>query len=206
MLSVHCHPDPERSEGEGPMHSGQQQQNFMICLPEPSAGQAEDEREICSLPVPRRAAGSSSLLLIANVILVLVFLVIGSMNSYSEERACSTAEARQADEGVDNLKSWDHLYQWYRRFHHCDDGGQAEGYSEAVARNLVDRWSTLPRLAQLARKDSRFRGFVLKHVNATLNPDDLKRIADNASTRCPAGVRSLCLELNKQAGTVIEFR
>jgi hypothetical protein len=178
----------------------------MICRPEPTAGEAEDTREICSSREFKRTADSSSLSLLGMTILILVCLLMVSVNCYSEERTCSTAEAQQADAAVDNLKSWDHLYQWYRKFHHCDDGGQAEGYSEAVARNLVDRCSTLPRLAHLEGKDSSSRGFVLKHVSATLKPDDLKKIADNASTRCPVGMRSVCLELKKQAEAAIEFR
>jgi len=76
--------------------------------------------------------------------------------------------------------------------------GQAEGVSEAVARKLVDRWETLPRLGELA-KDAGFRRFVLKHVDQTLNGDDLKKISANAVKRCPTNLRSLCNELKIQA-------
>ena len=112
--------------------------------------------------------------------------------------ACTNAIARRADKAVDTLSSWDRVHDWYKSYRQCDGGGPAEGVSEAVARNLVDRWETLPRLGELT-KDEGFRRFVLQHVDQTLNDDDLKKIGANAVTRCPKNLRSLCNELKIQA-------
>jgi hypothetical protein len=129
-----------------------------------------------------------------------VALWIGlSMSAFAQGRPCSEVKDRHADAAVDTLTSWDRLYQWYKTYGECDDGVMAEGYSEAVARNLVDRWKTLPRLAELARKDDGFQPFVLKHLNQTLNDDDLKKIRANAESRCPAGLHRLCGDVKKQA-------
>lgn len=70
--------------------------------------------------------------------------------------------------------------------------------SEAVARNLMDRWERLSRLGELI-KDAGFRRFILKHVDATLNADDLKKIGLNAEKRCPTNLRALCRELKIRA-------
>ena len=121
------------------------------------------------------------------------------MSAFAQGHPCSEIGARQADAAVDALKSWDRLYDWYETYSKCDDGGMAEGYSEAVARNLVDRWKTLPRFAELAKKDPGFQRFVLKHLNQTLNDDDLKKIRANAESRCPAGLRRICGDVKKQA-------
>jgi hypothetical protein len=121
------------------------------------------------------------------------------MGALAQSRPCTEAEAQRADAAVDTLNSWDRLYQWYKTYRGCDNGGPSEGYSEAVARNLVDRWQTLPRLAELMQKDKLFEGFVLKHLNQTLNDDDLKKISSNAESRCPAGLRRLCGDLKRQA-------
>ncbi|HZX27697.1 MAG TPA: hypothetical protein VFF16_11535, partial [Telluria sp.] len=67
---------------------------------------------------------------------------------------------------MDRLESWAALDQARRRFSHCDDGSIAEGFSEAVARLLVDRWKTLRMLTLLARQDARLTSFVLKHIDA----------------------------------------
>ena len=80
-----------------------------------------------------------------------------------------------------------------------DDGAVAEGYSESVARILVKRWDTLPKLASLAESDGKFCGFVMKHVDATLNTDDIERIRNNSKSHCPTGLRRLCDDLAKQA-------
>jgi hypothetical protein len=84
-------------------------------------------------------------------------------------------------------------------YQRCDDGAIAEAYSEALARLLVDHWSTLPRLADLAKRDSRFRRFVVAHVDATLNIDDIKKIKTNAKMRCPSELRAICTDLTTEA-------
>ena len=108
------------------------------------------------------------------------------------------ARGAESGSGRRSLNSWDRIHDWYKNYRQCDDGGPAEGVSEAVARNLVDRWETLPRLGELA-KDSGFERFVLKHVDQTLNGDDLKKISTNAAKRCPVDLRSLCRALKSQA-------
>jgi len=96
-------------------------------------------------------------------------------------------------------RSWNVLYQSWKSYRACDDGSLAEGYSESVARVLVDHWNTLPELAHLARKDPEFRGFVLKHIDATLDAGDVAKIRKKASAQCPAGLKKLCGDVEKQA-------
>ena len=124
--------------------------------------------------------------------------LVSSIADVGQERRCTQQQAQQAEEAVDTLNSWDRLHNWFKTYSQCDDGGPAEGVSEAVARNLVDRWESLSRLGELA-KDARFRRFVLKHVDATLNADDLKKIDVNAEKRCPTSLRALCRELKMRA-------
>lgn len=97
------------------------------------------------------------------------------------------------------LRSWDALYGSYKSYRQCDDGAIAEGYSESVARILVDHWTSLPRLVRFADKDAAFLRFVMKHVDATLNMVDVQTIKTNAQTQCPPGLSKICAELMKQA-------
>jgi hypothetical protein len=124
--------------------------------------------------------------------------VWSTISALAQSRPCTRQEGQRADQAVDALNSWNRIHEWYKDYRQCDDGAPAEGVSEAVARNLVDRWETLPRLGELT-KDIGFRGFVLKHVDETLNDDDLKKISANAVKRCPANLRSLCRQLKIQA-------
>ncbi|MGA2391228.1 MAG: hypothetical protein ABSF97_19875 [Candidatus Sulfotelmatobacter sp.] len=102
------------------------------------------------------------------------------------------------------LRTWDALYRSYKSYRNCDDGLIGENYSESVARILVDHWNTLSRLAFLARENPEFRRFVLKHVDASLDGDDIKKIRTKATTQCPKGLRVLCDDLRKQADTALK--
>jgi len=71
--------------------------------------------------------------------------------------------------------------------------------SEAVARLLVDRWDTLPALAELIKRDPALKRFVLRHVEPTLNTDDLDKIKALAASKYPADSTMLCNEPKKSA-------
>jgi hypothetical protein len=133
------------------------------------------------------------------ITLGLIVTVFLAQVGYTQQRPCSNVEGRRALDEVDMLRSWDALYTSYKSYRQCDDGALGEGYSESVARILVDHWNTLPQLARLARKDAEFRAFVIGHVDATLNMDDVEKIRKNATTQCPARLRTVCSDLAKQA-------
>jgi hypothetical protein len=136
------------------------------------------------------------------VVLISLFLI---SNAYAQERPCARDEELRASNEADTLRSWDALYKSYMLYRQCDDGSIAEGYSESVVRILVDRWSTLPRLATLARRNAPFRRFVVNHhVDATVNCDDLEQIKMNANTQCPQNLGALCVDLAKEAGDALK--
>ena len=120
-------------------------------------------------------------------------------NGFAQQSPCTDSEARRAETEADGLRSWDDLYRAYKLYRECDDAAIAEGYSESVARILVDHWRTLSRLARLASRDADFRHFVIRHVDETLTTEDVKKIRANADKRCPTGLRDLCHDLRKQA-------
>ena len=133
-------------------------------------------------------------------VLLLSLLVWGSIAQNPIPKPnCSDTEAQRAESEAVMLRSWDDLYGSYKRYKHCDDGAISEGYSEAVARILVDHWNTLSRLADITYKDTDFRRFVLKHIDQTLTLEDIKNIRANAEKKCPSGLRDLCREIRKQA-------
>ena len=132
--------------------------------------------------------------------LVAIFvLMFSACIACAQQHPCTTAGAQRAEADTDKLRSWDALYSSYRLYGRCDDGAISEGYSEAVARILVDHWSTLPRLPFLGKRNSRFRRFVIAHVDTTLNIDDIKKIEANAKTRYPSGLRGICTDLTTEA-------
>jgi hypothetical protein len=76
---------------------------------------------------------------------------------------CTKQQAMQAEENTDHLNNWSEVYQSFSRFSQCDDGGIAEGYSDAVGRLLADNWDQFSGLKRLAARDTRFQSFVLRH-------------------------------------------
>jgi hypothetical protein len=131
--------------------------------------------------------------------LVVFTLILSTFATYVFADACPSEEARRAELQSDNLRTWHALYKSFESYRECDDGAIAEGYSESVARILVDHWKRLPELADLSFKDPDFGHFVLRHVDATLDIGDLDKIRHKASTQCPVALRKLCGDLRKQA-------
>ncbi|MBC7686059.1 MAG: hypothetical protein H7176_12625 [Bdellovibrionales bacterium] len=125
---------------------------------------------------------------------VLVALaVVGPCAAHA--KSCSPKDAEAADALADGLDSWAKLGAAVKQYGHCDDGSIAEGNSEAVARLLIDQWKTLPQLSRLVRRDVALKRFVLRHIDATLDTDDLVKIRTSALTSCPDGAALLCTEV-----------
>lgn len=114
-------------------------------------------------------------------------------------KSCSAGEAEAAQSATDKIDHWSELARVHQRFAHCDVGFVAEGNSEAVARLLVDRWAELPALVETMAKYPMFLRFVLRHIDSTLDTADLERIAELASSHCPARNKYLCTSLALKA-------
>jgi hypothetical protein len=134
----------------------------------------------------------------------LVAVLFSGRVAYGQQRPCNEAEARRAEAEAETPRTWDALYRSYKLYRHCGDGAIGEGYSESVARILVDHWETLPQLARLAKEDIEFRRFVMRHVDATLTIEDVEKIRSNAKTKCPTGLRGVCTDLAKQADSGLQ--
>ena len=104
---------------------------------------------------------------------------------------CSAEEIDRAEHDVDHLKDWNAVYRWSKAFDKCELADAQEGYSEAVARLLVDHWNTLNLLFEIQKRHPSFRA----EVDATMGFDDLIKIKRNARHRCPVGKAAFCKDL-----------
>jgi hypothetical protein len=121
----------------------------------------------------------------------------------AQRQGCSVSQAERAETRAGTVRSWNALYSWFTEYRNCDDGVIAETSSESVARLLVDHWNTTSRLAFLASRNADFRRFVLRHVDASLDTDDLKKIAEHSTRQCRTEFRGLCADLAKNANAAI---
>ena len=152
--------------------------------------------------LPTRKAGRFPHL--KKLLFVSLVFALSSQTTYGQRQSCTVAQAEKAEQEADGLRTWDALYKSFHRFSHCDDGAIAEGYSESVARILADHWEALPRFAVLPSNDKPFQKFVLGHVDATLNMDDVKTIRTNAIHHCPAAQSDLCKQLRVAAESAMK--
>jgi hypothetical protein len=95
------------------------------------------------------------------------------------------------------------LHDAFHRFAHCGDGAIAEGFSDSVVRLLASRWQDLHELEHLAESDRPFRAFVLRHIDATADEADLRRIIATAS-KCPGHARPICREIESHARAALK--
>jgi hypothetical protein len=133
---------------------------------------------------------------VAVPVLVLLVRLDGAAQSV---RQCTDAEASQAENALDHLSDWDHVYNAFKRFGDCDDGAVADGFSAAVADLLTTKWETVERLSRVVEKDSKFARFVLRHVDELMSPAEARVIVMNSRTKCPPHARALCRELAMKA-------
>ena len=126
------------------------------------------------------------------IIAAIVLLV--PLTLVAQRARCTQSQITRLEDDSDQLRSWSALHSYYLRYQACDidDADAEEGYSESVARILVDSWKELPVGAPLMKRDIGFRRFVLSGINITLLVTDLDAIRNNSQYKCPKGQRFLC--------------
>ncbi len=96
---------------------------------------------------------SNRVVAIIFICLVTTFFVDAAQ---AQKHVCTTAEGRRVMDEADRLRTWNALYKSYKLYRQCDDGAIAEGYSESVARILVEHWKTCPNWTSSRRKTQDF--------------------------------------------------
>ena len=77
------------------------------------------------------------------IVFICLVITFWADTGQAQQHVCTTAEGRRVMDEADRVRTWNALYKSYRLYRQCDDGAIAEGYSESVARILVDHWKSL---------------------------------------------------------------
>jgi hypothetical protein len=101
-------------------------------------------------------------------------------------------------------KNWEDFYGIFKRLSHCDDGAMAENFSDIVVRLLARDWKHFGVLETRVASDRNFGRFVLRHIDATTNPDDLRLIIDNSRQHCASSSQKLCKSLEAEAKSALK--
>jgi hypothetical protein len=120
---------------------------------------------------------------------------------FGQKEKCSAEQMTKFEDESSKVRNWVLLHKFYLRYHMCgvEDAVVEQGMGTAVARLLVDSWSTLPAGSKLMEQDHGFRKVVLSGINAAVADDDLKAIRGNSRDACPAGEQVLCGQMQKAA-------
>jgi RHS repeat-associated protein len=82
----------------------------------------------------------------------------------------------------------------------CFDGYFGEGISDAIVRKSAKDWpGFVKELTKHSAADDRFLVLILKSINATLDPDDIKAMSKLARDSCPSSLKAPCAAILEQA-------
>jgi hypothetical protein len=127
---------------------------------------------------------------------VVLGLVLAAAWAHAKAVQCTELDGYAAEKVASYIDSWKDMHFAFQEFRQCDDGGVAEGFSEADARLMSDHWSNLSDGLAFLRTDPSFKRFVISHLDETDNNADLVKIDRLARTACPAAAKSFCAELH----------
>lgn len=122
-------------------------------------------------------------------LLLLAYIPAASAQTASQNK-CDEETQIQARE-QNGPKSWIELYHLFKDFGPCDGGSLADRFSADVAELFSEHWSDLGELNHLAANKA-FEQFVLRHIDTTIDEDDLLAIANSSKVRCPAADKRIC--------------
>jgi hypothetical protein len=139
------------------------------------------------------------------------FLVLLSIAAIAAGSSVAPADAgagcsdREFLAQLDKLQDWNAIYTFVKRnLPNCpDDGIYGEGYSDVVVHAFAKHWSYLPQLVSIVARDPEFEAFLLRQINETTDPQELKKTRQNAINRCPPDMKVLCKNIATRAGEAL---
>lgn len=103
--------------------------------------------------------------------------------------------------------SWDEMHRAALALRpSCFDGYFAEGISDIVVRKMAKDWPGFLQLLAKHPQDDAFFRLVLRSINATLDPDDIRAVDRLALRSCPAAHKVRCDAIaNQVAAALADF-
>ena len=122
-------------------------------------------------------------------------MLIGGNVLAEKSNACTKDKETQAERAIDELTSWQKVYDAYTKFVQCDDGAIAEGYTDKISDLLAYNWKAIGELLKFIRINPQFERFILEHVDTLTTQDQAKAIIANSREHCDATAAEFCNRL-----------
>ena len=136
---------------------------------------------------------------------ILITLLVAALTQVANAKECTQMEAYAAESVTDYLDSWMNVNLAHREFGHCDDGGIAEGFDEAISLLWANQWTKLPEMLKYTRKNKEYKAFIYKRIwSETIPLERWKKIMRKARNECPSGGNEFCAEII-QAGKATSY-
>jgi len=131
-----------------------------------------------------------------NILITLLGLMI-SNTLYAEANPICDKALDAIPKYESSKKMFNELFNFYKKYNVCMDGGIAEGIAGLTVDVLNKDWTKLSELNNLIKKDIGFKKFVISNIapNVTAQENEVGQIIAKANKNCPKGLKKLCLEI-----------
>jgi len=127
---------------------------------------------------------------------ILIAVVVAVFAQVANAKECTQMEAYAAETVTDYLDSWNNVSRAFRDFGHCDDGGIAEGFDEAMSLLWANQWQNLPEMLKYTEENKDFKSFIYKRIwSETVPAERWQKILKNAERECPSSGKEFCAEV-----------
>ena len=137
-------------------------------------------------------------------LLLVMVAGLASAPAKAKHGSCSIQQDDLASQRLAKAASLMELYKVSKLFPGClEGGGTAEEASDDVVVRLSHHWRKSMSELKRYESDRAFISFVLRHIDATTDSDDLRTILAKAKAECPTGTRATCRKVETAATSAL---
>ena len=136
---------------------------------------------------------------------LMVMAALAPMPAQASRGSCNIRQDDLVSKQLSRAKSLIDIYKISMRFPGCLQGGAtAEEASDDIVVRLSHRWNRSITELRTHHTDRFFIAFVLRHIDATTDSEDLQTIVHETISRCPIGAHSICGKVGAAAGSALQ--
>ena len=110
------------------------------------------------------------------------------------QKACSKAEAANAEKAIDRVVNWSGLQKAYEDYRHCDTDAVNDLFTDALLRLMV-QWKNVDAVSSAVAKDGEYKNWIHKRLLSPAAKDDRESVYSRAKASCPDKQEAFCAEL-----------
>jgi len=133
----------------------------------------------------------------------LLILFLLSVPVTVHAHGCTSTLEKAAESASESSRSWPSIFSAYQHYKQCDDGAIAEGFSDNIVHLLASNWGKLNQAKRIIARQPAFQAFIILHIDATADTNELQSIQRYATHSCPPSATGLCRQIAGAAQSAI---